>query len=224
MKHIVLILLLFFLNVSVFAYNNPTPNNTWQFRVFLDDKEIGYHDFQLSKQNGMSILQTQAEFDVKFLFINAFSYRHKNIEHWENDCLNSINSQTIQNKQQFNVTGKSDKGQFLITNNQQEQKLNECVRSFAYWNPKLINSKKLLNSQTGDYEDVNLQFVGEDIITLNESEIRTRHYQLKTNTGIISLWYEWDSLYWVALEAPAKGNRKIRYLSKIPLEPTIAKQ
>lgn len=193
------------------SYANNTPQKEWQFRVFLDKKEIGYHNFQLTKQNGQSVIQTEAAFDINILFINAFTYRHNNTEYWQGDCLNQVSAKTVQNKKQFFVSAQADNNQLVVSNNNGKQILNNCVRSFAYWDFEMMNSEKLLNSQTGEYESVRLEYVGEDTVTVNELPVKARRYELDTKSGVITLWYEWQNAHWLALEAPAKGNRTIRY-------------
>src|SRR5687768_1235883 len=62
--------------------------NTWDFRVFLDDKEIGTHRFDLlDKGGGERELVSQARMAVKILFVTAYTYDHHDVEHWSGDCL-----------------------------------------------------------------------------------------------------------------------------------------
>ena len=54
----------------------------WQFEVYLDDKAIGEHTFSVQQNQGIETIRTEASFDVKVLFVTAFSYDHENIEVW----------------------------------------------------------------------------------------------------------------------------------------------
>ena len=47
----------------------------WRFRALFDDTPIGYHSFTLSGSKNHRVLTSQADFMVKFLFIEAYSYR-----------------------------------------------------------------------------------------------------------------------------------------------------
>ena len=52
------------------------------FRVFLNDNEIGYHSVQIRRTPQGAEVSVDASFDVKILFFNAFSYRHSAEERW----------------------------------------------------------------------------------------------------------------------------------------------
>ena len=54
----------------------------WRFRVFLDNKEIGYHEFRLKERDGQQLLETEANFEYKLLFIKLYEYTHENSEIW----------------------------------------------------------------------------------------------------------------------------------------------
>ena len=59
-----------------------STNKTLLFDVFLDGKKIGYHRFEIDGQERNAAVRSEASFDVKFLFVTAFSYRHSAYEYW----------------------------------------------------------------------------------------------------------------------------------------------
>lgn len=184
---------------------------SWEFDVRLDDKKIGVHRFDLYSADDQQVLRTEASFDVRFLFINAFRYRHENTEIWNDGCLASIEAKTDNNGDQLTVRGGAGKGAFTVLSERGEQRLAGCVRTFAYWNPSILESTRLLNSQTGEYEDVRVTLDGTDEVDLGESKVAAQRYTLTTAAGDIRLWYATDDRRWLGLEAPAKGGRTIRY-------------
>jgi hypothetical protein len=64
----------------------------WRFRVFLDEKEIGSHDFYLEQQGSTRLLRTLADFEYKLMFVTLYDYQHRNSEVWQGDCLSRIES------------------------------------------------------------------------------------------------------------------------------------
>ena len=75
---------LFFM-FSLFALcSTPALAQTrvWDFRALLDDAPIGYHRFTLTRQGEEGELKSEARFDVKVLFINAYRYVHDATERW----------------------------------------------------------------------------------------------------------------------------------------------
>ena len=69
----------------------------WNFKVYLDDSPIGFHRFSLSGDQQQRQLVTEADFQVKFLFITAYRYQHQNTETWQGDCLERLESRTDAN-------------------------------------------------------------------------------------------------------------------------------
>ena len=134
----------------------------WNFEVLLDGKKIGYHSFLVKRQNNTTVLESQAEFNVKFLFFNAYSYTHKNVETWDGSCLTSISSNTDDNGKLYSVRGKRQEDRFLVTTGNDVSTLPTCPMSFAYWNPDMLDRPQLLNSQTGEYIPVKIRKLGEE--------------------------------------------------------------
>lgn len=185
----------------------------WNFEVLLNNKPIGFHTFSLTGDSKRQILTTEAQFDVKFLFINAFSYRHDNTEIWSDGCLDSINATTDNNGDLLSVRGQRNENAMKVTSQAGEQSLGECIQTFAYWNPDILGRSQLLNSQTGELEDVNVIVEGLDAVDVNGETVEAVRYRLNAKAGAITLWYSNDeSRRWLALEAPAKGGRTLRYI------------
>ncbi len=184
---------------------------SWEFEVLLDDKKIGYHRFDLERSDERDVLSTEASFDVRFLFITAFRYRHANTEVWSGGCLTSIDATTDNNGEELVVTGSGGDTDFTVQTGSASAQLSGCIRTFAYWNPEILQADRLLNSQTGDYEAVTVSFDGEQDFTLDGTTVKARRYVLATAGGDIKLWYSSDDR-WLGLEAPARGDRKLRYI------------
>ena len=84
----------------------PASQNTWQFRVFLDDREIGYHNFYLAEVGEHRQLRSVAEFEYRLLFVKLFDYEHEALETWTGDCLSSIRSSTDSNGDDYELDGR----------------------------------------------------------------------------------------------------------------------
>ncbi len=196
---------------ALLATPAAAADRAWEFEVSLDDRRIGYHRFVLSGDGDRQVLETEAAFDVKLLFITAFRYRHSNVEVWDDGCLESIDARTDSNGKVFEVKGTRKAERLSIMRNSGDDELEECVRTFAYWDPAVLEAERLLNSQTGEYETVSVRDDGDDVISVDGTPVAARRYVLSAKAGDIRLWYAAATDTWLALEAPAKGGRTIRY-------------
>jgi hypothetical protein len=180
------------------------------FDVFLDGEKIGYHRFDIDGPESNAAVRSEASFDVKFLFVTAFSYRHTATESWSNGCLDEIEARTDSNGKMLNVFGERTGEGFVIDTGEREAELPECVMSFAYWNPGFLEQPRLLNPQTGEYLEVEVQHLGQDTVKLSGREVPARSVRLTARQMDITLWYS-ENAEWLALESVAKGGRIIRY-------------
>jgi hypothetical protein len=190
--------------------NASTANGEWRFRVFLDDAEIGYHHFRLLGQGPEQRLESEARYNVKFLYITVYNYAHDSRERWQGSCLKQIDASTHDNGKDLAVRGAQDGGHFVVTGASGQENLPSCVMTFAYWNPDLLGQSRLLNVQTGEFLDVRVRALGEETISVRGSAKRALRYALETRDFRIDLWYS-PSKEWLALESRTEGGRKIRY-------------
>ncbi|MDT8319952.1 MAG: DUF6134 family protein [Xanthomonadales bacterium] len=188
-----------------------TPEKTWNFRVFLDDQEIGYHEFRVLPKAGGQRVEIKAEFAVKFLFITAYRYRHQNEEIWRDGCLTAIRSSTDNNGEQLEVSGTLSQQGFRLGTGQAESLLpTDCLQSFAYWNRDIVHASHLLNAQTGELVAVDVLDRGPETIEVAGRAVDVRRYSITMEGDPIELWYHAEDGAWLALEAPA-GGRVLRY-------------
>ena len=186
------------------------PGRTLVFDVFLDGKKIGYHRFEIDGSESDVAVVSEASFDVKFLFVTAFSYRHTATESWSNGCLDEIDARTDSNGEKLNVSGERTDGGFVVDTGDVAAELPSCVMTFAYWNPGFLEQPRLLNPQTGEYLEVEVQELGRDTVRLEGREVPARSVRLTARQMDITLWYS-ENAEWLALESVAKGGRIIRY-------------
>lgn len=192
--------------------SQPGETRQWRFKVFLDDREIGFHSFRVSEADSGSRVEIDADFNVRILFFNAYSYSHQNEEFWRNDCLFKLDSVTDDNGELLRVDGEAGSSGFIINTTTASQDTGlTCIRSFAYWNPAFLQSNRLLNSQTGEMVDVLISRRADEVIDIDGEAVAALRYTLEMKDGTISLWYSRDSHQWLALEAPAPGGRVLRY-------------
>lgn len=182
----------------------------WKFRVLLNDDEIGFHNFRLETIEGLKHLDSQASFDVRVLFFTAYRYRHSNRETWTGSCLESIESDTNANGKPVKVSGQREAGGFVVEAMGEAAQLDDCVMSFAYWDPNILQRSRLLNAQTGEYLDVDIQSQPDETLLFRGAETPASRYRISGKDLRIDIWYSAEN-EWLALESLAKGGRIIRY-------------
>ncbi len=183
----------------------------WRFTALLDGKKIGYQTFRLTESGQDRVLVSEARYKVKILFVNVYSYHHDDREEWRGDCLTRIESKTNDNGEQLFVHGELAQAHLVVDTGEGRQRLPECVETFAYWNPHILDATRLLNSQTGKYVNVKVTSQGRETIEAGGRQRAADHYTLTTDEFSIDLWYS-PERRWLGLETTTESGRRLRYL------------
>lgn len=201
------------LSFLMFFIASNAQARSWSFDVSMDGKPIGTHQFMLfDQENNQRILRSEAKFNVKILSITFFQYHHQANELWENDCLRNLEAKTQENSKTTVVKGLQEKSAFKLSSPNGAEINAECVMTFAYWNPKILQQKKLLNPQTGEYLSANISSLGKESISVKGQTIKADHYKIDTTKFKIDLWYGPDD-EWLALQSVTDDGR-INYVLK----------
>lgn len=188
----------------------PVLANEWNFEVYLNDKKVGTHLFEILEAADQRQVQSTANFKVKFLFFNAYRYEHTNTESWNDNCLARFDAWTNVNGDPIEVSGASAESGFVVERSDSKELLPSCVMSFAYWNPEFLKQQRLLNPQTGEYLDVEVELMGTDALEVRGEMVDAQRYKVTAKDIDLLVWYANDN-EWVALQSVAKSGHIIRY-------------
>ena len=187
----------------------PTADGEWNFRVLLDGKEVGWHRYVVRGDGASTEVESRAQFDVRFLLLNAYSYRHTARERWRGACLDELESRTETNGRVEEVAAVAYDDAVVVDGPSGDARLPGCVMSFAYWDPRILRATRLLNSQTGELLPGSVAERGTERVNVAGRNVAATRHRLSAPNLQIDLWYA-DGR-WVALEAPTPGGRTLRY-------------
>ena len=187
----------------------PAADGEWNFRVLLDGKEVGWHRYVVRGDGASTEVESRAQFDVRFLLLNAYSYRHTARERWRGACLDELESRTETNGRVEEVAAVAYDDAVVVDGPSGDARLPGCVMSFAYWDPRILRATRLLNSQTGELLPVSVAQRGTERVSVAGRTVAATRHRLSAPNLQIDLWYA-DGR-WVALEAPTPGGRTLRY-------------
>jgi hypothetical protein len=189
----------------------PAMAEQLRFQVYLDERPIGEHSFRIADSGETTRVTSRAAFDVDFLFINAYRYRHTSNETFRGGCLAEIDAETNDNGKRYEVDGEAVGNGFSIRSGDGVERESGCVKTFAYWDRDFLDNRRLLNPQTGELESVRVQPKGRGLVEVEDgSSIQAERYALQTDELTIDLWYN-DDLGWVGLESDTGKGKRIVY-------------
>ena len=186
------------------------PAGQWNFRALLDGKPIGEHRFSITTAGDERRVTSEAAFDVKFLGITAYRYRHKATEQWRGDCLTALDATTDDDGKPSRVQARREGDSFSVTSPTESVAHKGCVMSFAYWNPSIRTQSQMLNAQTGKLEKVQVQRLGNGSIEVRGQPVVATEYRISGATEAINVWYSLQG-DWLGLDSIVAGGRKLSY-------------
>ena len=191
------------------ASASPDPAREWHFKVLLDDQEVGWHRYLVRADDEATEVESRAQFDVRVLFVNAYRYRHEARERWRGDCLEGLESRTVTNGTVEQIDAVATEEALVVARRSGETRLPGCVRSFAYWDPRILQADRLLNPQTGEWLPVRVETRGTEQLNVDGRTVAATRHRLSAPEMQIDLWYAGGR--WVGLEAALRGGRRLRY-------------
>ena len=205
------------------AAHSGDVQQSWNFKVLLNDKPIGFHQVRIDREANRKAVHTKAEFDVRFMFIPVYSYIHDTRETWENGCLVNITSTTDDNGDDYFINSTPENQRLELQTQDGNSSFDGCVRTFAYWDIEMLQSTHLLNTQTGEYQAVTITDMGNDIVNLEGDEVEARRFNLIVENMNIDLWYTND-MHWLALESTTASGAVLRYVPQSPFNVALESQ
>ena len=192
----------------------PMVKDELTFAVSLDDQPIGVHRFRIADEGARRVVASEATFDVRILRVPVYRYRHRNTETWQNGCLQQIDAETDANGTPYAVDlSKTAAGYRIVTPSEVQTHAVDCMMSFAYWDQRFLQQKRLLNTQTGEWIPVEIQSLGESQRQITNRTVPVKGFRVLAapqNVDIKVFYHSMDGR-WVALESVLENGRLLRY-------------
>ena len=180
-----------------------TSSRFLDFDVFLNDREVGQHQFELLQRGESTEVSSTMALDFKVFKIKRVKYLHQANEIWQSGCLVSLQSETEKQGNAFAIEASTDQTGLVVQRPDETETLTGCVRGFAYWNPQWLQGDNLLNAETG----INVPVVISSQISEKDS---ITHIKIASAKFDIDLQYD-AAGEWLSLETELLIGGILRY-------------
>ena len=194
--------------------------DTLRFQVLLDGRPIGTHEFRIAAEQGRRIVESAARFDVRVLFVPVFRYSHDNTEVWVDGCVQRLDSATDSNGKPYRVSlHRAGDGYRIATLEGSSEETASCISTFAYWDPAFLQQPRLLNSQTGELIEVEVEPLGVVDLDWPGIDVPVEGFRIVAESdGVdIRVYYSEAGRRWAALESRLENGRLMRYVPSVEL-------
>lgn len=204
--------LIFFTQIATATEWTLQGEKSLDFKVFLDDREVGRHQFELLGQGESVQVSSAMSLDFKVLLVKQVTYVHQANEVWESGCLVSVQSETEKLGKRSVVDARMEKSGLQVGRDLEgkleQETIGGCVRGFAYWNPHWLQpaepgNTSLLNAETG----INIPVVVSSRVSEPD---KITHMQIVLPKGQIDLQYD-AAGEWLSLKTKLRIGGTLRY-------------
>ncbi len=186
-------------------------SHVYAFHALLDDKPIGEHTFTVVVDGATRKVTSEASFDVKFLGMGLYHYRHHADEQWKGDCLETLSSTTDDDGKPASVHLERHGDANQVKTNAGTTTVPGCLMSYAYWNPAMREQARLLDPQTGKVDAVRVSRAGTGTIPVDGKPVAATRWRIDAPEAPIDIWVS-EQGEWIGLDSMvAKGKHKLSY-------------
>ena len=182
-----------------------------EMEIFKDGKNIGYCNYEFTKNNDSIKIYNETNFEVKLLGIKVFSINSIGTEIYKNNKLFSFNSNTLQNdKKKFvNLILNENEDVFDIKGSSYAGKANRNNIIGNWWNHKILESETQISPLSGSVKDQVVTFLGKEKVQIYGKEYLAHKFSLKSKDESISENKKLDFEIW--LEPKKNLILKVKY-------------
>jgi hypothetical protein len=170
------------------------------FDIMRKGERIGFHAVDVEKTGDGHKVETRIEMKVAFGPITLFHYSHDALEVWKGGALQSLTSRTDNNGRKMELSVERSGDRLLVEGQDYQGEAPLSAIPSSYWNKDIVNTKHLLNTQTGALIEVTTKALGET--RAPSGAIAEQH--LINGSVALNLWY--DNLRWVGADFVVRGE------------------
>ena len=182
-----------------------------EMEIFKDGKNIGYCNYEFTKNDDSIKIYNETNFEVKLLGIKVFSINSIGTEIYKNNKLFSFNSNTLQNdKKKFvNLILNENEDVFDIKGSSYTGKANRNNIIGNWWNHKILESETQISPLSGSVKDQVVTFLGKEKVQIYGKEYLAHKFSLKSKDESVSENKKLDFEIW--LEPKKNLILKVKY-------------
>ena len=181
--------------------------NYLEYELFRNNKSIGYHKFEFSRDKEKLSIISQVNFKITKLGVDVYKYFANSKEEYEKGIFKSYSSKTKQNKKDryVNINLDENNDHLIIDGSSYKGKANKEFIVGTWWNHEIIQAKAQISGISGRIIDQTVTFIGKENIKIGEKTYKTLRFNFKSSDESLpdskklntDIWYEEETYLWV---------------------------
>ena len=160
-KYLLSIALTFILSIEINAHvEHYSKYNFLEYELFRNDKLIGYHKYDFSRNGDNLTIDNEVSFKITKLGVDLYKKKKKKKKKYENGVFSSFYSQTNQNKKEKYVSISIDPidKNLIIDGSSFKGKVDKDIIIGTWWNHEIVQKNAQISAVSGRIIEQTVKF------------------------------------------------------------------
>ncbi len=158
------------------------------FEVLRGERPIGFHAIRFTPRDQETQVDIEIDLRVGFGPITMFRYEHRNREIWRDGRLVSLETETDDNGEQFQVSAQATPAGLEVTGSSGSFIAPADTLPTSYWNIDTLEQTQLLDTQRGRLVWVDIAPGTRQVISLGNASAIAQRNDISGDLNL-SVWY-----------------------------------
>ncbi len=208
MKTIILSIIIFICTTNASTHvEHYSKFNYLEYELFRNNKLIGYHKYDFSRENQILKIKSEVEFKITKLGVDLYKYYASSEELYKNNKFFKFSSNTNQNnkKKYVKIELDSSEKHLNIDGSSYKGKANLDTIIGTWWNHEIVKSPAQISAISGRIIDQKVTFVGKEKVIINDKTFNALRFNFKSSDETLpndkklntDIWYDEKTFLWI---------------------------
>ena len=201
--------------ISQPTYSEPITNGMYDnmigFDVVRDGELVGQHVTTFSREGPNLIVESRMNMNITFLTIPVYSLDYRSIEKWSDGALIHLDVAVKDGVDQIKIFSLPDSEGLTIKAPSGIYNIDSPIITTNHWNADVVRQGRVLNTLTGNINQVTISNRGEEQILVKSSTVLATRYDYSGELTDTSVWYD-SKGRWSKLKFKARDGSTVEYI------------
>ena len=197
------------------AFSEPTPFDVYKetigFDVVRDGERVGQHVTTFLREESDLIVESRMNMNITFLTIPVYTFDYRSVEKWSDGALSHLDVAVKDGSDQIEISSRLNANGLIIKAPSGTYNIDSPIISTNHWNADVVRQSRVLNTLTGNVNQVKIWNRGLERIPVNGGSIMATHYEYSGELEDTSVWYDAKGR-WSKLRFKARDGSTVEYI------------
>jgi hypothetical protein len=197
------------------TFSEPAPFDVYGgkvgFDVVRDGELVGQHVTTFTHDVSGMVIESRMNMSITFLTIPVYSFDYRSVEKWSGGALSHLDVVIEDGSDHIKISSLPKAEGLKVKTPSGTYYVDTPIISTNHWNVDVVKKSRVLNTLTGNINQVKITNRGEERIPVKGSSVLATRYDYSGELTDTSVWY--DAMgRWSKLEFKARDGSTVEYI------------